>query len=257
MRNTWLLGAAALLAVAAPGVASATSGYVGAGYTALDDDDSTDKDGSIDLNGAVVTDLTGSWDLQFNADYSAMDHGTHDDPFTTTTVHAFTRNPNWAAGGFVGMFNRGGSNFWDAGIEGQLYLGSFTLTGAYTHADESNCSGCDSASDWVDLSGDFFLSPNTSIGANVSWYDDAWESESGYLYGVNIEHQFAGSPFSVGAGYLMLDGDYDGGGSHQVDSFSVFARWNFGTSDLRERSTEGASMPGGGEHLVRGAIGSW
>lgn len=253
--NKLLTGAAAVLAVAAPSVASAEiTGYVGASYASVDDDDDSNKDGVIGLDGALVTDVGGAWSLQFDAHHGDMDHGGHNDAFSNATAHLFTRNESWAFGGFAGLGSRGGSSFWLAGVEGQFYTSDFTFGAAYTYADERNNDGYPLNA--IDLEGAYFLTPNTSIGAGLGWFDDEWEDEDGFAYNLNIEHQLAGSPFSIGAAYFMHDADYSGGGEHEVDGFGIFGRWNLGTADLQTRSREGASMPGGA-NFVRHSVNSW
>lgn len=252
MKQNWLLGAAALLAMAAPAVARAdTTGYVGLGYASLDDDDDGNKDGYSTFNGAVVTELGGDWHVQFDAADGSMNHNSHDDAQSDATVHVFNRNGTFAWGGFGGFQNRTGSSLWDLGVEGQYYVGDFTFGADYTHSDVRN--GGDYQVDSVDVTGDYFIMPNLSVGAGVTWRDDEFDAEDGYIYQANVEYQFADSPFSIGAAYWQANLDYDFGGSHDVNSFGVFARWNFGTPDLVTRSREGASMPGG-SNFIRDTI---
>lgn len=251
-----LMGAAAVLAVAAPGVAHAdTTGFVGLGYTALDDDDDGDKEDLVILDGAVASNIGGAWNVQFDAHHGYFDHGSHDDAFTNASAHLFARSSGWAAGGFAGLGTRGSDNIWLAGLEGQLYFSNVTLGGAWTFSDMTNGSG-DTEFTLLDLDAAFFLTPNTSIGGGAGWYDDEWEGEDGYYVALNAEHQFAGSPFSIGGGYFMYDSDYSGGGGHEIDGFSIFGRMNFGTADLQTRSREGASLPGG-VNFVRHASSVW
>lgn len=250
-----LLGAAALIAFVAPGVAAAqTSGNVTLGYATLDDDDDSNKDGVLSLDGSVVTDLSGAWNIQFDGRYSTMDHGGHDDAFSSATAHVFHRDGAFAFGGFAGLDNNGGSSLYHLGVEGQIYLPSITLSGAYTYSDQRN--GTSFSGNAIDVTGDFFLTPNTSIGGLVAWIDDEWAGQDGLTYGINVEHQFAGSPFSIGASYTTAEFDYNGGGGHDVDSFGIFGRFNFGTGSLQERSQSGASMIGGSARN-RGNILTW
>jgi Gram-negative porin len=255
MRQNWLLGAAALIAIAAPAVAHAdTTGYVGLGYATLDDNDDGDKESYTTLNGGVVTDIGGDWHVQFDAADGSMDHHGHDDAQSNATVHAFYRNSTFAVGGFGGFQSRTGSSHWDIGAEGQVYLGNFTLGGDYTHADVRN--GGYYQTDSVDVIGDYFIMPNLSVGGGITWRSDEWEGEDAFVYQANVEYQFSGSPFSVGAAYWQADADYDSSGGHDTNSFGVFARWNFGTPDLITRNHEGASMPGG-SNFVRDVIGAY
>jgi hypothetical protein len=250
-----IIGAAALLAVALPGVAAAdATGYVGLSYATLDDDDLSNKDGGIGLEGAVVANAGGSWNVQFDAHHAGMEHGDHEHAFSNATAHLFTRNADWAAGGFAGLANRDGSSRYHVGVEGQLYLTNATISAAYMYADETEGDSYEAST--LDVEGSFFVTPNTAIGAGVGWFDDEWEGEDGFHYNVNVEHQFAGTPYSIGAAYFMYDADYESGGGHETDGFLIFGRWNFGTADLQTRSREGASMIGGVNH-VRYASALW
>ena len=92
-----LMGAAAALAIAAPGIASAdTTGNFAFSYNTLDDDNDGFKEDYLSLSGAVATDLNNGWTLQFDADLGDMNHDVHTDNFSTATVHAFTPNDSYA-----------------------------------------------------------------------------------------------------------------------------------------------------------------
>lgn len=250
----YLVGAAAALAIAAPGVAAAqTTGFIGFGYSTLDDDDDSGKDGIVALEGAVVTNVHGLWNVQLDANSSSMDHSGHYDAFSTVNVHAFHRSDLFAVGGVVGFDNDGGSSRYNLGAEGQFYLSRVTLTGSYTYSNEWDDGNTDIHN--VDFAGHFFLTPNTAFGANVGWADSEWNNQDGFSYGISAEHQFAGTPWSIGAQATRAELDYSGGGGHDVESIGIFGRWNFGTSDLQTRTNTGASMTGGSG--VRNAIQQW
>lgn len=248
---------AAILALALPGAALAdtATGYIGFGYAAIDDDDDSAKTSFTTFEGAVVTPLSGEWNVQFDARSNDMNHDSHNDGFSAFNAHAFSRNDAWALGAFAGQNNRVGSSFWNVGVEGQYYAKELTFSAAYAFAQETN--------DWssedvntLELNVAYFLTPDTALGGDLTWYNDEWESEDGYLFGVSLEHQLSGSPVSLGAHVHVTDSDYSGGGGHQTDLVGVFARWNFGTPDLQTRSREGASMPGGAS-IGRENIGTW
>lgn len=251
----YLLGAAAALAFAAPGVALANdaTGYVGLGYSTLDDEADSGKDGVFAVEGAVVTSFMHDLNVQLDANLSNLDHSGHTDAFSTVNAHVFHRNDTFAVGGVAGFDNEVGSSLYNLGVEGQFYLPRFTFSGAYTYSNEFDEGNWDIHR--VDIDGQFFLTPNTALGAQVGWVDSEWAGEDGFIYGISAEHQFAGSPFSVGARATRGEFDYTGSGGHDVEQFGVFARWNFGTSDLQTRSNSGASMIGGSG--VRNGVLTW
>lgn len=253
-----LVGAAAAAALMTPAVALAdTSGHVGFSYSSLDDDDDGDKEAAMGLDGSLVTGIGGSWNMQFDGAQRLFEHGDHDHGYGQATAHVFHRDGSWAFGGFAGLNDNDGDTMYHVGAEGQFYLSNWTFSGAYTFADMRNDGSGPEEIDAIDLGADFFLTPNTSFGADFTWLDDGNEEEDGTVYAVNVEHQFAGSPFSLGAHYTLGEFDYaGGGGGHDTTAIGVFARYNFGTADLRERSQQGASMTGAGT-LNRNSILNW
>ncbi len=70
MRN-WIIGAAAILAVAVPGVAAAQTGYVGAVYNNIDIDGAADDSDAWGVEGAVA--FAGSGSIVFEVDASIVD----------------------------------------------------------------------------------------------------------------------------------------------------------------------------------------
>lgn len=235
-----LVGAVAAAAMMTPGLAAAdTTGHVGFSINTLDDDNDDAKEDYIELNGAVVGSLGGSWNMQFDAASQNMNHDGHTDDMSTATVHAFSRSEGFAFGGFAGLTG-GDSSALFIGAEGALYLDRFSLAGAALvgedreEGDEVN--GLSGA-------GTFFVSDNLSLGADVSYYSMFDGDEDGTIYGVNAEYQFGGSPFSIFGGYHMSDLE-NFGSDREVDTFTIGGRFNFGTSTLLERDRNGASMPG-------------
>jgi hypothetical protein len=251
-----LLGAAAAMAIVAPGVASAdTSGNVAFSYNSLDDDNDGSKEDYLALSGAVVTNLSGNWNLQFDAEMGDMNHSDHTDTFATATAQAFWRDDMWAFGGFAG-FTSDETNGYILGADASVYLDRFSLSGtAFFGGDREDS---DDEITGAGVSGSFFLSDNFSLGADVSWYEfdfGGGNDQDGTVYGVNAEYQFAGSAWSIFGGYHTSDEDYFGT-DKEVDSFSIGGRYNFGTGSLIERDRSGASMLGASQ-LPREQIFGW
>jgi hypothetical protein len=251
-----LMGAAAALAIAAPGIASAdTTGNVAFSYNTLDDDNDGFKEDYLSLSGAVATDLNNGWTLQFDADLGDMNHDGHTDNFSTATVHAFTRNDSYAYGGFAGLTSDETSGFYIGG-EGAMYFNRFTLSANALVG--KNRESSDEEFQSIAANGDYFVTDNFSIGADLSYHNfdfGGGSEQDGTIYGVNAEYQFAGSGFSVFGGYHESDLD-DFGTDNEVSSFTIGGRYNFGTGSLLERDRSGASMRGGSQ-LPRAQIFSW
>lgn len=255
--KTYLLGAAAAFAMAAPGVAHAdTTGHVGLSYNSLDVDLDSNMNDYLLLNGAVATDLGNGWNLQFDAQSANMNHSSHNDSMTAATVHAFGRDGGWAWGGFAG-FTGGEIDGIYVGAEAAWYVDRFTFAGNVLYGFDRQQSGTNFTS--ADLTGDYYFTDNFSVGAEVDWYswnfDGTSADNDGTTYGVNAEYQFANSPFSVFGGYHWADTtvfDTD----NNVSSFTLGFRYNFGTGSLIERDHSGASMRGGSQ-LGRQQVFSW
>lgn len=255
MQKKWLIGAAAAFAMAAPAVAHAdTTGYVGAGYNTIHDDDDSFKDSYLTLQGAMVADIAGDWHVQFDAADGDMNHDSHDDAQSAINVHVFNRNDTFAYGVFGGFESRTGSSFWNLGAEGQYFVGNLTLSAAAMHGDERN--NGDYQTDSVDLQADYFIMPNLSVGGGLNYRNDEWDGQEGHTLQVNAEYQMANCPLSFGAMYWEGNYDYDSSGDHTTQSFGLFAKWNFGTTDLVSRSHTGASMIGGST-IMRDTIGQY
>ena len=243
MKKSLLFGAAAILAMAAPGVASAEmNGHVGAAWGWLDDDDDSNKEGVRSFDGAFTTPLHHNWIFQFDGTVTEMDHNSHSDSFANIQGHAVMRTDTHAFGGFFTAPHIGSDTFYGLGLEGAAYFNRFTWSGQIGAAWESN----DDSDQVFNLStrGDFFVNDNFSIGAELGWTDSEWESEEIVVGGINGEYQFNNSPFSVSLAWVHGDSDYDGGGSHEIDQITLGGRVNFGTASLFERNRAGASMVG-------------
>lgn len=236
MRN-WIIGAAALLAVAAPGVASATaSGYVGAVYSNTDFGNGGGNDNAWGAQGSVA--FSGSSSIGFELDGSIIDPD-HGDTAYGATGHVFTRDDSYLFGGFVGVQSVNSSTTWDAGLEANAYFDNWTLAGAVGYANNSDAD----ASAWgIDAQLRYFPMDNLRLQANAGWAsidfggpggnDDAWTA------GVGAEYQFSSIPISIAVNY-----DHDEINDEDVSAnvWTVALRYNWGGT-LRDRDRHGASQ---------------
>lgn len=237
MKNI-LLGAAALLALAAPGVASAQSAYVDLGYANTDADiagTSTDGD-AWSVGGAAA------WQ-HFQLDGGVVDG----DDVTNWNIggHVFNRSEGGLIGGFANWSNTdvdGGDNYdaWTVGAEGQLYLSRTTLNGSLSYSDSEDL---DTNLTSLDVGVRHFVTDRFAIGANAGygWLDTgAGGNDNATTLGLDAEYQFAG-PVSVFGGYQRVDID---DADVSSDTFSIGVRYNLGGS-LFERDRSGASLSRG------------
>ncbi len=232
MRN-WIIGAAALLAIAAPGVAAAQSGYAGAIYSNTDVDgfDSFDTYGA---EGAVA--FAGSGSIVFEVD-AAVAEAEDSDTGYGLTGHVYSRNDRHLFGGFAGVADSDDSTTWTAGLEASKFYTNWTLAGAlaYANNDDANADG------WgVNAEARYFVHDNFRLQGGLGWanVESGGADDDAFVYGAGGEYQFAAVPVSVAAGYARVEFDES---SFEADRFSLAVRYNWGGS-LRDRDRNGASQ---------------
>jgi ATP-dependent protease HslVU (ClpYQ) peptidase subunit len=228
MRN-WIIGAAAILALAVPGVAAAQTGYVGVVYGNADAGTGDDTD-FYGAEGAVA--FAGSGSIVFEVDASFTDADEGDEAYGLVG-HVYARNDNHLFGGFVGIAGSDDSETFIAGLEANKYFANWTLAGAvaYGNNDDADADGYG-----VNVEARFFVHDNFRIDANAGWANVAGDDEDATTLGIGGEYQFAAAPISVRAGYSNTD--FDGG---DVDVWSIGLRYNWGGT-LRDRDRNGASQ---------------
>ena len=231
MRN-WILGAAALLAVAVPGVAAAQTGYVGVNYGNADAGGGNDQD-FYGAEGAVA--FAGSGSIVFEVDAAVVDSDDTDSAYGLTG-HVYARNDNHLFGGFIGVADSDDSTTWVGGLEANKYFTNWTLAGAifYGNNDDADADGYG-----VNVEARAFVHDNFRLNANIGYASvdaGAGSDDDAMIYGVGGEYQFASFPVSIVAGYNTAD--FDGG---DVDTWTIGVRYNWGGT-LRDRDRSGASQ---------------
>jgi len=242
-----LLGAAAALAIAAPSVAAAQSGYVDLSYQTSDGDvNGVDTDGEgWSAGGATAWGGNGSLGVQLDGVYSSAD----DVSAWNLGAHLFSRNDSHLFGGFVNFGNTdidtaGDYDSWSAGLEGQIYLARTTIDGALTYSEADDLDATFTA---ADVGATHFVTDNFSIGGGVGFGNVETTMigsvESDVLtYGLGAEWGFASAPISIYGGWQHIDlEDFD----TETDTLSIGVRYNWGGS-LFERNRSGASLARGG-----------
>lgn len=230
MRN-WIIGAAAILALATPGVAAAQTGYVGVNYGNVDAG-SVDSD-FYSAEGAVA--FIGSGSIVFEVDAAVVDSDEADTGYGLTG-HVYSRNDSHLFGGFVGVADSDDSTTWVAGLEANKYFDNWTLAGAvfYGENDDLNADGYG-----ANVEARVFLNDNFRLNGNVGYASvdaGAGNDDDAVTLGVGGEYQFEALPISVTAGYANTD--FDGG---DVDAWTIGLRYNWGGT-LRDRDRNGASQ---------------
>jgi hypothetical protein len=232
MRN-WIIGAAALLAVAAPSVAAAQTGYVGAVYANSESDAGDDAD-AWGVEGAVA--FSGSGSIVFEVDASIIEPE-EGDTGSALVGHVYSRNDSHLFGGFIGIADSSDSTTWFVGAEANKYFDNWTLAGAvaYGNNDDAESDG------WgVNAEARYFVHDNFRLQGNVGWatIDGDAGDDDVLTLGAGGEYQFAAVPVSLTLGYAHSEFDQ---ADFETDTVSVGVRWNWGGT-LRDRDRNGASQ---------------
>lgn len=234
MRNL-IIGAAALLAVAAPAVASAeTGGHLQLTYVGLDDDGASSKDNAIALSGTVITDLGHpGWRLQFNGVTTDLDTYNTSYAYSQGEVHATYDMGQFQVGVFTGMMNLNGWGYYEYGVEGAINFERGQIAVSLAGATSPNSSFDDATS--IAATGTFNLTENFSIGATMSStdFDNYGPGEDVESWGVNVSYAIPNTHLAIGAGYRSTE--Y---GSNDVEFIGVSLSWGFGDG------AQGRRMPG-------------
>ncbi len=227
MRN-WIIGAAAMLAVAVPGVATAQTGYVGASYGNIDVSGAGDAD-FYGVEGAVA--FAGSGSIVFELNAGLVDSDDFDQAYGLTG-HVYSRSDAGLFGAFVGITDSDVvDETWTVGLEASKFYTNWTLAGALFYSDN------DGGEAWgVNVQPRVFIHDNFRLQANLGWadYDGGGDATR---FGLGGEYQFASAPISIGAGWSTIDSN-----GPDVDTLSIGLRYNFGGTTLRDRDRSGASQ---------------
>lgn len=231
----FLLGAAAALAIAVPGAASAQTGYLDLGYSSTDGDIA-----GLDVEGDGWT-FGGATAFQATDGIGAQLDATIGEAEDTSTWniggHLYTRNDSYLFGAFVNYGNvepDGGGDYdaWTLGLEGQWYASRTTFDWAVAYSDAEDL---DATFTGADVGLTHFVTDNFSFGGNVAFGDIEGGSEF-WSAGIGTEFQFSSAPISLFGGYTHTD--FDGS---DADALTVGVRYNWGGS-LFERDRSGASL---------------
>jgi hypothetical protein len=242
MRN-WIIGAAAVLALAVPGVAAAQTGYVGAAISNTEFDAGDDFD-SYGVEGAVA--FAGSGSIVFEVDAALSDSDDTDMGYGLVG-HVYSRTDSHLIGGFVGVAGSDDSETWTVGIEAAKYYTDWTLAGAVAYGNNDDF-GSDG---WgANAEARYFINDNFRLNGNIGFatidYDSFGEDDA-FSYGLGGEYQFAALPVSVAAAWNHVEFDEV---STEADTLSLAVRYNWGGT-LRDRDRNGASQAG-----VLGSLGA-
>jgi hypothetical protein len=226
-------------ALSAPAFAAEPVGSIGlsAGHTELDlGPISAEGDGYV-LDGSVAFQASPNWTVTLGAAAATTDDAIGDDS-TLSGVAALTyAGSDWRAGGFVGAGEAASETLWTTGVVGQKDLGKVTLAGA---AGYGNVDGINA--DLWGAKGElrYFVSDTFRIDGGLGWsqIDGGGADADVWTAGIGGEYQFAGTPWSLTAGYEHSNSDDL---DLTADTVKVGVRVNFG-GDLKARDRSGADL---------------
>ena len=234
--------AVAVALVASSAQAQSVGGYLGATYSRTDvdvvgpnsklDNYAVDgaaqfKIGTLNALASVAVSDTGG-DVSDTVDYDF-------------TGHLNGKLGNALVGGFAGVYTTRGLDVWSLGVEGQAEVApNFVLygQGAWGRGD-----GLDGADLWA-VRGEarYFVTDNAKLQAQAGWSKVDTKhlgSSDTWTVGVSGEYQFAGTPWSVLAGYDYAD-------AHDLDvkshTFRIGGRYTFGGATLKARDAAGVDL---------------
>lgn len=229
-----LLGAAALIAIAAPGAAAAqTTASAGIQVGNTETDTGADFD-NYGLNAGFAHDF-GGWTFQADGVSERLDAGGAEVGVGYGAFSAGVRNDSYALYGFLGHESLLVASGIQVGAGGQLYLGSATLNGTIGIVDFDGASVTAATVD-----GTWFFTPNFGLTGEVGYGEaDAAGDPDWTAYGIGGTWRLTGSPVSFDFGYRQIDGD-----GVDADQWRLGLSFDFGTGTAQERSQDGPSFNG-------------
>lgn len=242
MKISLIASAAALALVASAAQAQAIDGgYLGANFaaTTLDVPGKNPDIESYQVEGAALFNL---------GDYSALIDGAvtnvggdvNDEVDYAFTAHLNRKLGGALVGGFAGFYATDGLNVWGVGAEGQ-----FAVNDAVTLYGQAGYGNTDKAGDadlWA-VRGEvrYFINENFKVQGTASYLKVQAAGPDADIWGLGVEgeYQFAGTPWSIRAGYDYGDSDDLDVKSH---TFRIGGRYTFGGATLKAREAAGADL---------------
>lgn len=226
-----IFGVAIATALVSPGIAVADStGYVGIGAATLDDNNDSSKEDIVSVEGAIATTLGGDWSLAFTASNYDMGHNDHSHTYPSIDAQLIKNTDAYSIGGYFGSTV---DSLYGVGVGGSYYLGQFTIGGDVSYAVDRYDG--DYPVTTATVRAGYYIHDNFVVTGEYGYTDSEWEGEEADIWGVGAEYQFANSPFSLSANYMMAEGDFS-----EAESFGLGLRYHFGTTDLISRDRTGA-----------------
>ena len=233
--------AAAAIALMATSAQAQVVGHVGANYarTVVDIDGPNPDLDNYQVEGAAGFKVGG---LNALVDGTVTNIGgdVNDQVDFAFTGHLNANLGNSLVGGFFGVNATEDLTVWALGAEGQTNLNEqFTLYGQATlgYSDELN----DAFIYGLRAEARYFVNENVKLQGQAGWTKvdtDDFGSADVWTVGAEGEYQFAGTPWSILAGYDYADAD----GDYKSHTFRIGGRYTFGGATLKQRNDSGADF---------------
>ena len=230
--------AAAALLAAAPAMAQDAGGFVGLAYGQQElETPFGDADGDAwGAEGSVAFKASGDLVLQFDVNYTEASDADYE--AVNGTAHVFTRNADYAFGGFVGLSDVESSTSWYAGVEAANFFDTSTVAVGlgYANLDDLDV-------DLWGVTGEYrwFATDNVRVDGRLGWQTGEFEDEStdAWNFGVGAEWKIGDSPVSLYATYDSFQfNDFD----IDVNTALIGVRFNFGQGSLKDRDRSGPTF---------------
>jgi hypothetical protein len=242
-----LWGAAAALAISAPGLAHAdTTGHIDAGWTNTGLTNGFGNFNDYTIGGAVQTDVAPGWTVQLdgNTMLQQWDHSSADDSHGYAALHADAKLDSFDVGAWVGILNWYGDGGKMIGVEGRTAFDNISLQGSVGYVDWR---ASNEYSAWdARIGGNYFLQPNWAINGSIvgTWFSEGYYDADMTDYSIGTTYQFSHCPLSISLDYQRNTvnnknfEDYDG------NTVKLGLHWNFGGGTLQDNTNHGASWAG-------------
>jgi opacity protein-like surface antigen len=229
----FLIGAASVAAIMVPAAQAnaETDGYVDLALGQLDAG-SSDLD-TLSIGGAVATDLSQNWRVQFDVDTNRISDGGDSATGTNVAAHVYYEGDTWAVGGVLANEDFFFGSAWTLGLEGQTHLGALVLEGEVNFGTLEGFGGSEDVTG-ANVSATYYFTPNLSVAAGYDYFDIDAASDSLDTWSIDGEYKFDESQFSMFAGWAQTES-----GGEELDGWRIGGRYAFGDDTLQGRRSAG------------------
>lgn len=233
---------AAAVALLVPAVASAdVRGVVELGYESAENDDFDYDFDSLQIGGAIVTDLTPAWTLQVDARSVQQSYDDDDYNQSHAGVHVAYDFGGWQVGGVAGIVGYFGDSTLNFGAETRTAFGPLSLNAAAVFGN-GDSDGTDLETESLRGNAAWFFTPNFNVSAGIGNFEADYE---GFVYeydswNVGAAFQFANN-VEIYGNYSETDLSFSFSSSEPtVDAFRVGVRLHFNGGTLQDNTNNGA-----------------